>query len=59
VVNRHRKSVDDLADQAQRFIHEEMATIEGLVAKAQDQRPAIEQALATLDSLSSGIGERT
>jgi len=53
------KSVDDLADQAQRFIQEEMATIEGLVAKAQDQRPAIEQALATLDRLDGEIGERT
>jgi methyl-accepting chemotaxis protein len=53
------KSVDDLAEQAQRFIQEEMTTIEGLVAKAQDQRPAIEQAMATLDSLSSQIGERT
>ena len=51
------KSVDDLADQAQRFIQEEMTTIEGLVAKAQDQRPAIERALATLDGLAGEIGE--
>ncbi len=51
------KSVDDLAEQAQLFIQEEMTTIEGLVAKAQDQRPGIETALATLDSLEPAKGE--
>jgi hypothetical protein len=51
------KSVDDLADQAQRFIEDEMATVEGLIAKAQDQRPAIERALTTLDGLAGEIGE--
>ncbi|MFB3894490.1 MAG: dynamin family protein [Phycisphaerae bacterium] len=51
------RSVDDLAEQAQRFIEEEMTTIEGLVAKAQDQRPAIERALAQLDKMEMADGE--
>jgi len=43
------RSIDDLAGQAQVFIREELATLEGLVAKAQDQRPAIELALSLLN----------
>lgn len=45
------ESIDGLARQAQQFMREELATIEGLVVQAQDQRPAIEKALAVLDEL--------
>lgn len=44
-------SIDGLAQQAQEFMRQELATIEGLVSTAQDQRPAIEEALVTLDGL--------
>jgi GTP-binding protein EngB required for normal cell division len=44
-------SIDGLARQAQDFMREELATIEGLISNAQDQRAAIEQALAALDGL--------
>jgi hypothetical protein len=44
-------SIDGLARQAQEFMRRELATIEGLVSMAQDQRPAIEEALAVLDGL--------
>jgi GTPase Era involved in 16S rRNA processing len=44
-------SIDGLARQAQQFMREELATIEGLVSQAEDQRPAIEAALAALDAL--------
>jgi hypothetical protein len=44
-------SIDGLARQAQEFMRQELATIEGLVSTAQDQRPAIEEALVTLDGL--------
>ncbi len=44
-------SIDELAQQAQEFMRQELATIEGLVSTAQDQRPAIEEALAVLDGL--------
>jgi hypothetical protein len=43
--------IDDLARQAKDFMREELVTIEGLVSIAQDQRPAVEEALATLDRL--------
>ena len=49
-------SIDGLAHQAQDFMREELATIERLVATALDQRPAIEQALAMLDSLERSSG---
>jgi GTP-binding protein EngB required for normal cell division len=44
-------SMDDLARQAQAFMRDELTTIEGLVSKTQDQRPALERALAALDGL--------
>jgi GTP-binding protein EngB required for normal cell division len=44
-------SIDGLAHQAQEFMRQELATIEGLVTTAQDQRPAIEAALAALEDL--------
>src|SRR5574341_197740 len=44
-------SIDGLARQAQEFMRQELATIEGLVSTAQDQRPAIEEALVTLNGL--------
>jgi len=53
--------IDDLAGQAKGFMRQELGTIGGLVSKAQDQRPAIEQALATLAGLeqeSGGAGGR-
>jgi hypothetical protein len=53
------RSVDDLARQAQDFIEEELTTVEGLVAKAEDQRPAIAQGLATLDRLDAAIESKT
>ncbi|MBI4573175.1 MAG: dynamin family protein [candidate division NC10 bacterium] len=49
------RSVDDLARQAQGFIEEELTTVEGLVATAEDQRPAVAQGLARLDSLESHL----
>jgi GTP-binding protein EngB required for normal cell division len=49
-------SIDDLARQAQAFIEDELNTIDGLVGKTEDQRPAIEQALALLDRLDQEAG---
>jgi GTP-binding protein EngB required for normal cell division len=48
--------IDDLAGQARGFMRQELGTIDGLVSKAQDRRPAIEQALAALDRLEQGSG---
>lgn len=45
------ESIDGLARHAQQFMREELATIEGLVSQAHDQRPAIEKALAALNEL--------
>jgi GTP-binding protein EngB required for normal cell division len=45
------RSVDDLARQAQHFIQEELTTVEGLVAQAEDRRPAVEQGLAAVRRL--------
>lgn len=42
------RTVDDLARQAEDFVREELETVEGLVAKAQDQRAVIEQAMELL-----------
>jgi GTP-binding protein EngB required for normal cell division len=53
------RSVDDLARQAQHFIKEELTTVEGLVAQAEDRRPAVEQGLATLARLEAGVGAGT
>lgn len=52
------RSVDDLARQAQDFIEEELTTVEGLIAKAEDQRPAIAQALAALNRLEAAVVSR-
>jgi GTP-binding protein EngB required for normal cell division len=49
------KSVDDLAKQAQRFIEEELTTVEGLIATASDERPAIEESLAALERLGANV----
>ncbi len=49
-------SIDDLARQARDFMRQELATIEGLVSKARDQRPAVEQALAALDGMERTSG---
>ena len=50
-------SIEDLAKQALRFMDEELATIERMVSQAADRRPAIDEALATLDGLErSGDG---
>lgn len=49
------QSVEDLARQAQDFIQEELETIEGLVAKSQDQRSAIEQAIAMLGKIEENL----
>ena len=43
------ESVDGLTRQAQQFMCEELATIDGLAPQTQDQRPAVEEALAVLD----------
>lgn len=45
------KSINELARQAQDFMQKELGTIESLVSRAQDQRPAVEQALAVLVDL--------
>jgi hypothetical protein len=50
------RAIDDLAGQAQRFIREELDTIERLVAAAKDQRPEIEEALASLDGVNQTNG---
>lgn len=52
-------SIDGLARQAQDFIREELATVEGLVAEAEDRRPAIEQGLATLEGLATAVARTT
>jgi hypothetical protein len=44
-------SIEDLTGQAERFMEEELATIERMVSHAADRRPVIEEALATLDGL--------
>lgn len=44
-------SIDDLARQAREFMWEELATIDRLVSESQDQRPALEGALATLEAV--------
>ncbi len=51
-------SIEDLARQAQDFMQQELGTIEGLVAKAQDQRPAVERALAVLGDLERTVGSQ-
>jgi hypothetical protein len=48
-------SIDDLTRQAQDFMQKELGTIESLVSKAEDQRPAVEQALTVLDDLERTI----
>jgi len=50
------RAIDDLAGQAQRFIREELDTIERLVAAARNQRPEIEEALASLDGVNQTNG---
>ncbi len=47
--------IDDLARQVQDFMQKELTTIERMVSKAEDQRPAVEQALATLDELDQTV----
>jgi len=49
-------TVDDMATQAQDFIQEELDTIEALVAKAQDQQPAIAEAIDLLDKCEVALG---
>jgi len=51
------RTVDDLARQAEDFVREELDTVEGLVAKAQDQRVAIEQAMNLLDQTETRLRE--
>ncbi len=46
------QSMDELCRQAQEFIRHELDAIEDLVARSQDRLPAIQQALAALDTLS-------
>jgi hypothetical protein len=48
--------IDDLAGQARGFMREELATIEGLISTAEDQRPAAARALAALDALERAQG---
>jgi hypothetical protein len=43
-------SIDDLARQAMAFVSEELATIENLVAGAEDRSPDIRDALEKLKS---------
>jgi GTP-binding protein EngB required for normal cell division len=50
------RTVDDLARQAEDFVREELDTVEGLVAKAQDQRSAIEQAVEMLNQTERRLG---
>ena len=52
-------SIDGLARQAQDFIRQELATVEGLVAEVEDRRPAIQQGLATLDRLEATFAGTT
>jgi GTP-binding protein EngB required for normal cell division len=49
------RPVDDLARQAQHFIQEELTTVEGLAAQAEDRRPAVEQGLAALRRLEATV----
>jgi GTP-binding protein EngB required for normal cell division len=51
------RTVDDLARQAEDFVREELDTVEGLVAKAEDQRGAIEQAMELLDRTETSLRE--
>ena len=50
------RTIDDLARQAEDFVREELDTVEGLVAKAQDQRSAIEQAVEMLNQTERRLG---
>jgi hypothetical protein len=52
-------SIDDLGRQAREFMREELATIDRLVLESQDQRPALEQALATLGAVGRAGEEGT
>jgi GTP-binding protein EngB required for normal cell division len=49
-------SIENLVGQALQFMEEEIATIERMVSQAKDRRPAIEEALATLDGLVQQTG---
>jgi len=49
------RAVDDLARQAEDFVREELDTVEGLTATAQDQRPAIERAIRILDKAEANL----
>lgn len=49
------RSVDDLVTRAGDFIDCELSTVEELVAKSEDQRPAVEAGLAALDLLRSRL----
>ena len=51
------RTVDDLARQAEDFVREELDTVEGLVAAAQDQRAAVEQAMDLLDQTETRLRE--
>jgi GTP-binding protein EngB required for normal cell division len=54
------RSVDDLATRAGDFIDRELDTVEELVAKSEDQRPALAAGLATLQALGARLdGGRT
>ncbi len=49
------RSIDDLSRQAVEFIRNEIATVENVLAKAEDRRDEIEKALAEVKALANGL----